>query len=256
MKKSIFLNAAIFVGLVALVSSCQCETDNPPEPEYNSHLKLVIELYNGAQPMNWDDVVAVDNVKEYRMEFFKYHLDRIKAVNNAGSEILLEDVLIADASEPDGMTFVFAAPDGGYEKLIVGVGLDEILNASDPISFAPEEPLSAAQAMYWSWAAKYRFVRIDARANKSGTIGDTSDILVAYHPGADEFHSFVEWAKPFNLMSGDTTEFKVKLDLAAFFDGPGGKIDIPSEPQSHTTPDDYDIAEKFMINFAAAFEPM
>jgi len=247
---------AIALSVIVLATSCNNDDNCTPAPENDSSIKLIFELYNGTTPMGWNEVVSVDNVNEYRMEFFKYYLSNIYGVNSGGGKILLKDVILADASKADGMTFTFLAPSGSYDKLMIGVGLDAVLNAKDPVAFDPEEPLSAAQAMYWSWATKYRFVRIDGRANESGAIGDTSDILVAYHPGADPFYSEIEFAKPYTLASGITTEYKIKLDVAAFFDGPGGILDIPTEPQSHTTPDDYPIAEKFMKNFAAAFSPM
>jgi hypothetical protein len=44
--------------------------------------------------------------------------------------------------------------------------------------------------------------------------------------------------------------------MAALFDGPGGKITISTEPQTHTEPSDYHIAEKFMLNMMVAFTPM
>ncbi len=255
MKRTALIFAVVFGAILSTATSCK-DDDDDPKPTNDSNVKLIIELYNGANPMVWDDVVGVDNVNEFRMEFFKFYLSNISVVNTAGKSILLKDVVIADASEVDGMTFTFAAPAGSYDKMTVGVGLDAVLNAKDPVSFSPEEPLSAAQAMYWSWATKYRFIRIDARANQNGAIGDTNDILVAYHPGADALYAVKDLVKPFSLVTAGTTEFKVKLDVAAFFDGPGGILDIPTEPQSHTTPDDYAIAQKFTTNFIAALEPM
>jgi len=254
MRKSIILSAATILSLVFIASSCK--EDPKPQPSEDGTLKVSIQLYNGANAMNWDDVIAVDNVNEYRMEFLKFYLSNIYAVNTSGNKAMLKDVVLADASVSDGMTFEFKLKKGSYDKLELGVGLDSLLNASDPIQFSNDHPLSAAQAMYWSWATKYRFTRIDGRANENGSIGGADDILIAYHPGADEFYRTIELVNPFTISVGSTTNFNVKLDVAAWFNGPGGTIDIPTEPQSHTEPSDYDIAVKFTNNFAAAFSPM
>lgn len=252
MKRKLFTLPLIAILFLGFFTSC-----NPDqEPTNNSSIKLVFELYNDGVPMAWDDVVSVDNVNEYRMEFFKFYLSNITAVRLNGTDVTLKDVVLVDASKAEGMTFLFNAPAGAYDKLFLGLGLDPVLNAKDPITFEPEHPLSSAQAMYWSWATKYRFIRIDARANQLGSIGDTTDLLVAYHPGADEFYEVVTLAKPFNLEASQTTEYKIKVDVSLFFDGPGGVIDIPTEPQSHTTPDDYYLAVKFTKNFAAAISPL
>ena len=50
----------------------------------------------------------------------------------------------------------------------------------------------------------------------------------------------------------EATAFVVTFDTQAG-DGLG---DVEKDGRSHTTPDDYPIAEKFMKNFAAAFSPM
>jgi len=256
MKRTILSISLVTFTLLSLFTACNNDGDDPTTPVKDSSVKLVFELYNDANPMAWNDVVSVDNVNEYRMEFFKFYLSNITGLKSDGSWISFKDVVLADASKAEGMTFILDAPSGAYDQLFLGLGLDPVLNAKDPISFAPEEPLSSAQAMYWSWATKYRFIRIDARANQLGSIGDTNDILVAYHPGADEFFKIVKLEKPFNLVAGSTTEYRIKVDVSLFFDGPGGVIDIPTEPQSHTTPDDYDLALKFTKNFAGAISPL
>ncbi len=252
MKKGILFSSVLILSLVFIASSCK----DDPEPSTKGNLKVSFELYNGANTMEWNETVSLANVNEYRMEFFKFYLSNIYAVTTAGNKVKLEDVLLADASVSDGMTFTYELDNGSYDKLEIGVGLDSLLNASDPIQFANEHPLSAAQAMYWSWAAKYRFTRIDGRANENGAIGGSDDLLLAYHPGADEFYRTIEMVNPFTISGDQTTDFKIKLDVAAFYNGPGGVIDIPNEPQTHTEPSDYHIAVKFTDNFAAAFSPM
>ena len=250
MKKLIGLS--LFAAMLLVVQSCKDSEDPDVKPVRGAFIKLNFELYNGTNPMVWDDIIAVDHMEEYRMELFKFYLSNIKIVTNQGASTLLKDVVILNAADADGMTLTYDAPQGVYEKLVMGIGLDSVLNASDPIQFADEHPLSAAQSMYWSWAAKYRFVRIDGRGKEFAS--DTTQILIAYHPGADEFYRTREFMKPFQLVDEDTTTINMKLDVAKWFAGPGGTIDIPTEHQSHTTPDDYPIALKFTDNFAASFE--
>lgn len=253
MKKSVFLSMLVISGLI--FSSSSCKNDEPAKPTTGT-LNLSFALYNGANTMDWDETVAIDNVNEYRMEFMKFYLCNLYAIKTNGDEVKLKDVLIADASVENGMTFTFTLAPGSYDKIRIGFGLDSLLNASDPVQFQPAEPLSAAQAMYWSWATKYRFVRIDAKANENGTIGSPDDILVAYHPGADEFYGTREFVNPFSITAGSTSNFDIKLDMAAVFNGPGGVLNIPTEPQTHTEPSDYDIAVKFIANWLAAFSAM
>ena len=257
MIKPYILSLLVISGLV--FTSASCKDDPKPLPEENEgYLKLDFSMYNGTNAMAWNDVVAVDSVNAFRMEFLKFYLSNLYTFKNNGDAVKLADVLLANAatSGNDGMTFYFKLPAGGYDKVKIGFGLDSLLNASDPVQFMPEEPLSAAQSMYWSWATKYRFVRIDAKANVSGSLGGADDILVAYHPGADEFYGEREFVNPFTIAKKDTTTFSMKLDMGAVFDGPGGKINIAKEPQTHTEPSDYAVSVKLIANWIAAFSPM
>ena len=256
MKRLLTLTLAL--ATFAFVSGCKDDPEPPNNgnPTNKGNIVLQFSLYNGANAMAWDDVVSISDVIEYRMEFFKFYLSNLYAVKTDGSKVSLAEVILADASKSDGMKFTYTIPTGSYDKLEWGIGLDTVLNASDPVQFAASHPLSASQAMYWSWATKYRFVRIDAKANKDSTLGKPSDILLAYHPGADEFYSVIDLVKPFSISEAANTNFNVKLDMAALFDGPGGVITISTEPQTHTEPSDYHIAVKFMNNMKTAFSPM
>lgn len=255
MKK--IIKTSIGVLAIALLTATSCKTETPePTPEKKGNIEVNFKLYNGTVPMAWDEVIAIGGVNEFRMEFFKFYISNMYAVNTDGSKQKLVDVILPDASSADGMTFTFPVAIGSYDKIEMGVGLDTLLNASDPVQFAADEPLSSSQAMYWSWADKYRFTRIDGRANENDTIGSPTDILVAYHPGADEFLRVKEMVNPFEITEGNTTQFNIKLDFSIVFNGPAGTIHIPTEPQTHTTPETYTLATKFTDNFAASFSPM
>ena len=253
MKKSTLIATLFMAAMVFYGSSCK-DDPKPEQPENKGTLELTFEFYNGENPMLWDDVVSIDDVNAFKIEFLKFYLSNLSATRTSGEVDKLAEVLLANAAEPlDGMAFSFKLSPGSYDKIKIGFGLDSLLNASDPVQFLPEEPLSAAQAMYWSWATKYRFVRMDAKANENGPLGSSNDILVAYHPGADEFYGEREFINPFTIAKGETTTMRIKIDLAAVFNGPGGIINIPTEPQTHTEPSDYHISVKFIENWIAAF---
>lgn len=234
------------IAVLVLASSCK---DEPEEP-ITGTLQLKIELYNGTAPMQWNEIVSLAGMNEYRMDFFRFYLSHVQAIQG-GNKVELKDLILADAAV--GMTYNFTLNNGNYDALTFGIGLDVLQNASDPVTFPNAHPLSVAQGMYWSWAAKYRFIRLDGRANEAGQINSPDDFMLAYHPGADEFYREREFVKAFGIQGGKTTVFTLKLDVAAFYEGPGGTIDMPKEPQTHTAPEDYHIAEMFTNNFAAAF---
>ena len=73
MKRLALLISLFLIALLTINTSCKCEKDDPPAPAYDSSVKLIFELYNDADSMAWNEIVSVDNVNEYRMEFFKFY---------------------------------------------------------------------------------------------------------------------------------------------------------------------------------------
>lgn len=249
MKKQRLLFGIILTSFILLASNCKPEE----EPPKDGTLQLQFELTNNGTPMAYNQVVSLAGMQSYKMDALRFYLSNIYLTIGT-KEVFLADVMLADAATfgTAAGVYSYTVPVDSYESLKMGVGLDALQNASDPVTFPANHPLSIAQSMYWSWASKYRFERLDGRANETGNVGQANDLLLAYHPGADAFYSVEQFLMPINIEGGKTKTLTISLDVAAFFDGPGGTIDLPTEPQTHTGVSDYQIAEKFAANFAAA----
>jgi len=128
------------------------------------------------------------------------------------------------------------------------VGVDSLNNAMDPTSFDVDHPLSSANDMYWSWATKYRFLRIDGRSNASGTLG-TDDILLAWHTGKDELYRCVDLTSQLagSIKGGDHLILEFELDQFI------QNMSLETESMTHTMADDYDIAVKLSNQLPGAF---
>lgn len=249
MKSRNYIFGILFASILLGASNCK---KDPEEPKTGS-LQLEFELTNGGTPMAYNDIVSLAGMTEFRMDMLRFYLSHM-SVAGSKKDVKVTDLLLADASE-FGVTqtkYLYSIAVDQYTAVKFGVGLDAIQNAADPVTFAASHPLSAAQSMYWSWGSKYRFVRLDGRANKDGAIGQPTDLLLAYHPGADSLYITRNVNVPILIKEKETSVLKISIDVAAFFNGPGGEIDLPTEPQTHTGVTDYEIAEKFMANFAAS----
>jgi len=115
-----------------------------------------------------------------------------------------------------------------------GLGLDEVQNAFDPTSFEIGHPLSSANAMYWSWASKYRFVKAEGRLNYSGQLG-ADDQLLIWHTGLDTLYR----TKTLDLAIEPGNTINVALDLDHLFSG----VSLEKEVFTHTDVTDFDVAE-------------
>lgn len=126
-----------------------------------------------------------------------------------------------------------------------GLGLDADQNASDPTTFETSHPLSSAQAMYWSWASKYRFVKVDGRVNYSGTLGTGDDYLI-WHTGLDTLYrevSFNEKLKP-----GQT--LRINLNLTKHLN----HISVADNLVTHADVLTFDIAQRVTESLLQSIE--
>lgn len=233
----------LFALLALFTLSCD------PEPG-DGQLKVVFELVKDGSPISLNENYSGDQVTAMRFEKLKFFISDLKL---SGYQSTLRGVEIVDF-ESDRVSFTFnTIQEGTYTGLNYSLGLSEDINASNPLDFPTGDPLSASWAMYWSWATKYRFILMEGRAAPDGQIdGQGDDFFIAMHPGADGFMQNVTLNKSIAIEEGKTKTVTIQIDVDDMFDGPGGLIDLPNENQTHTTPEDRDIALKYMQNFAAA----
>ena len=243
---------ALLVSSLLLLSSCK-EDPKKEDPTVPTHdLQLNFSLQKGGQPYTMNQVVSFDSVQSVRFDLLLVYLSRIELQRSSGEWLEIADVQFLDFSNSQ-VTLDLKAPTGSYTALRMGVGLDSTQNASDPNSFPLDHPLSSQNGMYWSWATKYRFIIMEGRANM-GALDPNTDALLAWHPGADAFYRNYTFQNSIEVTSGANTPLDFTIDLENVFKGSNGSIDFINENQSHTEPDDYYIAEKFIWNFGEAIE--
>ncbi|KAB2814817.1 MbnP family protein [Phaeocystidibacter luteus] len=234
--------------LATLVLASLLLTGCKDDPEPGS-MMVRFSMNQNGEAVNLNETFGTDSVAALRIEALKFYISSLK-LNGHGQ---LAAVEVVDFSE-GRVDFTFNNIEAGsYSGLNFTLGLSEDQNASNPIDYATGHPLSASWGLYWSWAMKYRFVLLEGRGATDGTIdGSSSDFFIALHPGADGLSQYVNLDQGITVSEGTTVIYDVAIDVDELWDGPGGYIDLPNENQSHTTPSDYYLAEKFIENFAAA----
>ncbi|TNE30457.1 MAG: hypothetical protein EP346_03800 [Bacteroidetes bacterium] len=242
MKRAFIFSIFILTAATVFVS---CKEDDPDPGK----LQITFEMAKDGQTVNLNETFANDSVAAVRIENLKFYLSHI-ILEDKGE---LRDVEIVDFVQ-GRLAFTFDDIDAKtYSGLSFDVGLDNDQNASYPPDFETGTPLSASWAMYWSWAMKYRFVIIEGRGAPDGTFdASPDDFNLVIHPGMDGWNRAVNLSDDIVIKEGRTTSLTVQIDVDDMFNGPAGFMDLRLENTSHTTPADKDIAEKFMVNFAAA----
>lgn len=237
------IKTVLISGLfLTTLASMSCDKEKVAE---NINTNFEFALVSNGATIDLGDQISTDSIPALRIDEMKFYISNIKFYRGTDT-MLVSDVELVSFLE--GKTsFSYEIRSEGYDGMVFGLGLNPIQNATDPTQVELSDPLSAAWGMYWSWGAKYRFVVFEGKANMNGMLGSSDDISLSYHPGADNLYKRVEINVPINGI-----KVIIPIDIADLFNGPGGYIKLPEENQTHTTPSDYVIAEKFITNMQGA----
>jgi dihydroneopterin aldolase len=240
------------VSLISLVSLLlvftSCKEDVKETLQKKVEVSLSLETGDDPAPLN----DTIDFSADYRMYLtsFKAYLSNITLIAADGTETLLEDVALFSLHKEESSRISMDLPQGNFTKIRVGVGLNPEQNNSDPNSFSNNNhPLAAYQGMYWTMT-KYRFVVFEGFALSKR---DTTIIPFAYHTGTDPVYQEITFDTDINS-TGSPLAYRLHfdIDINTIFDGPAGKIDIPTQSFTHSEGPNLAVAVTFMENLKSA----
>jgi hypothetical protein len=239
------LKRIILLTLV-LTALLSCKKD---EPETGTlKINFLVEGSDGLAelPFLSEDINGVP----MRIELLKIYFAKIAVKNSEGSASTLSDIELLDYSGAN-RSRSFTINSGSYASLDFILGIDEVQNASDPVSFDDTHPLSAAQNMYWTWASKYIFFKIEGRADT--TFENLFNHLFIYHVGTDDLSRPISnMPASFVIEGGKTTEINLVLDLNAALSDPSQGVDVATESLTHTL-DNVPLAARIADVMSKAF---
>ncbi len=215
-------NSPLLTSFATLFLLISC---GPQEKEITVEFQLIqdgIPYENSASFIKGDTALALD--------LFHFYISEIYL-----GDQMLSEVLFVDPN--DSLYSNYTLPvDKSHDQLSFGLGVPSQLNNMDPTVFETSHPLSSSFAMYWTWASKYRFLKVEGRFNDSGDLSNVgSNNSIIWHTGTDDLYrmaSFNEQIKP-----GD--HVVIALDLDQIF----GAVSLENNGFTHTTISTYATAE-------------
>lgn len=200
--------------------------------------------------MNADFTPVNVNGRQTVFNKFRFYLSGIKWITTDNDTILAKNYFLYDFPSNDASTNVdglLQPSDPSKIKAIVfSIGLDSILNNSNPVTFPSGHPLSLDKDMYWGML-KYRFLvtegSFDSTASKTGV----TDFPFSIHLGTNVLYRQLSF--PISISAG--TPVNITFNPARIFDGPEGVLDLRDNYSNHSDPGEIPKAIKLMNNFAA-----
>lgn len=224
-----------------------CDKDKCSDAPFN----LSFKTYVNQDQLVLNDVLYDDYmVRKYRVELLKFYLSNCFMEKQDGTLIPIVDVALVDYASASPLSIDLDVETGNYINLHFAVGLDSLMNASDPVDFDSSHPLSIVNNTYWSWASKYKFFMLEGRVDSQSD--GIPDATFSYHSGFNSLYR--EITIPLNdfEISSDGTSVLLELNLESVLNGEAGVIDFVSEPFSHSE-NDYEILEIISNNLVNAF---
>jgi len=207
-------------------------------------------LVNGEQFVLNDTLYEDYLGRKYRVELLKFYLSNWALEKQDGSMVSFGAVNLVDYSSENTLNIDAIIDTGLYINLHFGVGLDPLMNASDPADFESSNPLSIAQNTYWSWASKYKFFMFEGRVDTLG--GQDPNVIFSYHSGFDTLYREITVHLQDLFITSEADSIVLEMDLARVINGDDGIVDFVDEPFSHSL-SDFEIVETISNNLSNAF---
>lgn len=241
------LKRSFFLFLILAFGTVGCGDDPTNEPR---SVRMQLELRKNGQAVAIRDTVDLSNGYTFTLKKFLLYLSKVKLTDVNGDVQELKNIALLRMDENGNPYFTGELPPNLYTEIRLGLGVDSILNLSDPTSFPQDHPLSAYQQTYWTML-KYRFAIIEGRSNDTGSLGSSDDILNAYHTGTDPLYQSIRQDISYSVPgSGNVPQLRLVLNVDSLFDGPH-RIDFRTEPQTHSDSATIDVARQIMENMAS-----
>lgn len=237
----------LIFSFFTLILFCACDKDECSDAPFNLSFKTYVNqdqlVLNNAL---YDDYMG----RKYRVELLKFYLSNCFLEKQDGTLIPIVDVALVDYALATPLSIDLDVETDNYINLHFAVGLDSLMNASDPADFESSHPLSIANNTYWSWASKYKFFMLEGRVDSQSD--GIADATFSYHSGFNSLYR--EITVPLNdfNISSDGAAVLLELNLESVLNGEAGVIDFVSEPFSHSE-NDYEILETISNNLVNAF---
>ena len=241
----------IFFSLLVLVIATACGDDNPEAPK--AQLQIDLQPVYGGQNFFMDSIYTTQ--EGYKVKFTE--LKCYFTLFGNGTNILHEAALL-DYRETGSLLF---KKEGDYAKFLnlnVVLGVDSSLNHLDPSAFPNDSPLSISNAgpMHWGWSTGYIFMNIEGKVDTIPDATLNTDLSFSFHIGTDSYlqnlqFNNINWTD----IGNNTRQFKLKLDLLAFFGQGANNINLSSEYLTHTAAGQEALTQKVISNFKNAISP-
>lgn len=240
-----------FLILIFVIISCKKKA---PEPQLvDNYLKITVQptyMNNGIENAILDSIYTTPEGYKVKFTDIKFFVTKMKN----GSTDLFESAML-DYRATGNLLYRGIGDYAKYSSLQGYIGVDSVLNHSDPSAFPNESPLNISNAgpMHWGWNPGYIFINLEGKVDTIPDGMNNLDHSFSFHIGTDLYRRDL-YFPTINWQTISATEkvFPLKLDLWKFLHNPISTIDLKTEFLTHTASGQQPLTIKVTSNFQQA----
>lgn len=235
--------------LICLISlllfSCSDESD---EPAKLTKTKVLFNHIFNNEMMLFNDGIFINEAGDsISIIKVRYLLSNISLTKSNGKTVKFDSLYAyIDAARSINTFEIPNIEEGSYSKISFDIGVDSIMNHSDPSLLPASHPLSLINHnLHWGWIDGYIFLSIEGYLHFEG-----KQQSFTYHLGLDKSKRGVSVEG--DIVIGDNSQINIDFDVASLFKTPNTINQFDEVYISHST-NDNGLSERMMDNTFDAF---
>ena len=182
--------------------------------------------YNN-QDLELNNIYSGPDSIPFKVSLFQFYISDFIFSGNFSDT--LRSVHFVDLEEPETYTISDSIISSDYSMVSFNMGLTPHYNEIDPGDVEATNPLSIYNNMWWGWADKFIFFKIEGKFddNNDGVFNQS----FVYHVGGDSYYKQITQSTSFDI---DTKSNTITINFDHLFNGDGGVLSLPTEKETHT----------------------
>jgi hypothetical protein len=250
MKNKILLLSSLLT--LAALSGCDPKEEPITGVDFDITFKAT---YDGAQLEKNKDYMH--GTFPFLFVRYRLYLSDITLLKADGGEVKISEVEYLDFTPDSGASDMSVTPkitfknvpEGMYDGIRIGYGVNPVNNAKQPSDFPDGSPLNVETDFWPAWKS-YIFMVLDGKADPDAD--GVKNLAFSYHCGGNDTYKVCTFNEHIHVEQGHQG-IGIEFDIRKLFSNPDGSpYDIGANPSTSNSANDTRVANDFMGKLGSA----
>ncbi len=237
-----------YLPILLIFILISCGEDNSITPTETVSLNVSMNHTFDGEQLETNKIYTNDAGNELSVSKLKYLLSNFNMTNNEGDIIELDSSYAFVDFGTGRVDFQLSNVEvGNYSSLTFNLGVDSLINSSDPNIFPQESPLNPiVNDMYWNWADGFIFMTLEGLIYEDSELKDA----ITYHVGLNKSNIIIEINDEFEI--DESGKINLELDVSKIFKSETN-INVDDYPYVTHSKTDFGLSDALARNIKKSF---